>query len=233
LQWRRKEASVDWNDSEHLWNDLKQETVNSDSAFTEYNALLPDEVFHQTKSYTVQIRAIDAVREQDIKTFEIPTEDVALHLGAGGKKVAVGTYCSKSDDDDYTFYSDWKAIFDKEVVIGGSAVMNHVVEEGTKGIWTYRKWNNGCAELWGYSSATFENGKVLAKELTYPFTLTKAISGIGTLNSYGGNTAESLPWNLKLAYGTEMCKIWIHNQGGGFTSSSTVNASVYIMGRWK
>ena len=30
-----------------------------------------------------------------------------------------------------------------------SAVVDHVVEEGTSGIWTYRKWNSGIAECWG------------------------------------------------------------------------------------
>ena len=39
---------------------------------------------------------------------------------------------------------------------GGSA--DYLVEEGTEGIWTYRKWASGIAECWGqqtYPSATF------------------------------------------------------------------------------
>ena len=31
---------------------------------------------------------------------------------------------------------------------------DYVVEEGTSGIWTYRKWNSGIAECWGYISVT-------------------------------------------------------------------------------
>ena len=121
LQWRRKVASADWDDSEHLWKDLKHETTKTDSLYTEYNALLSGEVFQKGMSYTVQIRAIDAVGEQDIKTFEIPTEDVALHLGKGGKNVSVGTYCDYSEER--TFYSDWKAIFDKDVIVGGNILI--------------------------------------------------------------------------------------------------------------
>lgn len=30
-----------------------------------------------------------------------------------------------------------------------SAVADYIVEEGTSGIWTYRKWNSGVAECWG------------------------------------------------------------------------------------
>lgn len=29
-----------------------------------------------------------------------------------------------------------------------------IVEQGTSGIWTYRKWNSGVAECWGKSSTT-------------------------------------------------------------------------------
>lgn len=32
--------------------------------------------------------------------------------------------------------------------------VDYVVEQGTEGIWTYRKWNSGTAECWGETSAT-------------------------------------------------------------------------------
>lgn len=32
---------------------------------------------------------------------------------------------------------------------------DHVVEEGTSGIWTYRKWANGIAECWGVHTSSF------------------------------------------------------------------------------
>lgn len=36
-----------------------------------------------------------------------------------------------------------------------NATADYVVEQGTSGIWTYRKWNSGIAECWGKSSGTF------------------------------------------------------------------------------
>jgi hypothetical protein len=108
LQWRKKLVTEAWNDEDHEWKDLIPKT---DATTTEYNALLPSEVFDLRTSYSVQIRAIDDIGEYDIKNFEIPTQDVALHLGKGGKNVSVGTYCDYSQD--YTFYSDWVGIFDK------------------------------------------------------------------------------------------------------------------------
>ena len=111
LQWRRKLTTEEWNDEVHLWDDLLEKTATAD----EYSASVPGE-FDTTKAYTIQIRAIDDIGEFDIKTLEVPTEDVALHLGKGGKNVAIGTYCDYSED--YTFYSEWKAIFGGGVCIG-------------------------------------------------------------------------------------------------------------------
>lgn len=108
LQWRKKLTTEVWNDSVHLWHDLLAKT---DTSTNEYNALLSGETFELKKSYTVQIRAIDDVGEHDVKTLEIPTMDVALHLGKGGKNVSVGTYCDYSVP--YRFYSDWEGVFDK------------------------------------------------------------------------------------------------------------------------
>lgn len=114
LQWRWKKASEEWSNQD--WSPLLPE----DSASNEYNASVPG-VFALTESYTVQIRAIDTVGESDIKPLEVPTQDVALHLGKGGKNVAIGTYCDYSEER--TFYSDWKAIFDKDVVIRGDVLI--------------------------------------------------------------------------------------------------------------
>lgn len=36
--------------------------------------------------------------------------------------------------------------------------VSHVVESGTSGIWTYRKWDNGIAECWG--CITFSSGSI-------------------------------------------------------------------------
>lgn len=117
LQWRRKESNAVWDDSVHRWNDLLPEGSSEDT----FNALIPatstpnDNVFEKTKSYTVQIRAIDDIGEYDIKTFEIPTEDVALHLGHGGKNVSIGGYCDTTKE--HTFTSEWDSYFKAGVFI--------------------------------------------------------------------------------------------------------------------
>lgn len=112
LQWRRKLTNEPWNDSVHQWSDLIPKT---DTSTNEYNALLSSVVFDLKKSYNIQIRAIDDIGEYDVKNFDIPTEDVALHLGKGGKNVSIGSYCDYSKP--YTFSSEWDAYFDKDVYV--------------------------------------------------------------------------------------------------------------------
>lgn len=130
LQWRKKLSTEEWDDSIHLWNNLSVTSAN------EYNAMISGVVFEHDKSYTVQIRAIDDFGEHDTKTLDIPTIDVALHLGRGGKNISIGTYCDCSTA--YTFYSDWVGIFGKGIL---ASALNHNVtdvltfpEECTNGI---------------------------------------------------------------------------------------------------
>lgn len=108
LQWRKKLTTEQWVNDDLGWNTL---IGNTNTSTDVYNALISGEVFDLKKSYTIQIRAIDEIGEKDVKTFEIPTQDVALHLGKGGKNVSVGTYCDYSEP--YRFYSDWEGVFDK------------------------------------------------------------------------------------------------------------------------
>jgi hypothetical protein len=107
LQWRRKTSTGDWSDD---WVDLIART---NTTTDEYNALISGTVFELTKSYSLQIRAVDDIGEEDVKTLEVPTQDVALHLGKGGKNVSIGEYCDYSEP--YTFRSAWKATFENGI----------------------------------------------------------------------------------------------------------------------
>ena len=47
------------------------------------------------------------------------------------------------------------AIQDELIRVGGSGtapVADYVVEQGTSGVWFYRKWNSGIAECWTHSA---------------------------------------------------------------------------------
>lgn len=198
--------------------------------------------FLATNTYLVEVQAVDDIGKPALATIIIPTDKVYWHRDGRRNALGLGKYNERDNglDSAWDIYMNGNRVTglptpeDPTDAVPLGFLQDYIVEQGTSGGWTYCKWNSGRAELWCYGTASYENGSVLAsEELSYPFALTSAFCGIGTLNSYGGNAAESLPWNLKLAYGSEKCKIWVHNSGGSFTASSTVDASVYIVGRWK
>ena len=73
---------------------------------------------------------------------------------------------------------------------------DYVVEQGTSGIWTYRKWNNGIKECWATYSASIavstqssSYGGYRSAQLgipTFPITFTNAPTVIATVGSTGG-----------------------------------------------
>lgn len=116
------------------------------------------------------------------------------------------------------------------------AIADYVVEQGTSDIWTYRKWNSGIAECWGYWTTTS----------TFP-------------NAYNGayESANSLKKNLPSGLFTEVAPLfsgvaltsngaWIENPRAYTTEVSTyvlnvvkqtsaINVSIYakVTGKWK
>lgn len=52
------------------------------------------------------------------------------------------------------------------------AIADYIVEQGTSGAWTYRKWNSGIAECWGhFGTTTTSNG---AWTINFPSELFKS-----------------------------------------------------------
>lgn len=253
LKWRRKLVKDAWDDATHTWQDLISKT---NTTTTEYNALLKNVVFELTKSYTVQIMAIDDVGEKDVKTFEIPTQDVALHLGKGGKNVSVGTYCDYSKE--YAFYSDWDAYFDKNVSVGeslnvsksisvgeslsvsknvsvgGNQMADFIIARGTSGIWTYEKWASGKAECWAKVSYEVEDLADTKKDITvnqsFPFTFT-------SLPTCNLTLANQVNWNHYLSScdftTSKFTKFSIYRGGSGSTVAVSGTADIRVIGKWK
>ena len=206
---------------------------------------LLDGEFLATKTYRVEVMASDYIGTTASTSIVVPTDAVYWHRDGMRNALGLGKYNEKDNavDSAWDFHMNGHKVTglptptdDTDAVpysLLRGLPQEYVVEQGTSEGWTYCKWNSGRVELWGTGRATYENSRVLGAELTYPFALTRTRCGIGTLNSYGGNGMEALSWNLKLAYGTESCKIWIHSAGSQFLESEQLDASVYIVGEWK
>ena len=105
-------------------------------------------------AYVVQLYIVDDVGESSTYTFYIPTEDVPLHLGAGGKAVGLGRYAGS----DKTISVGWDMVFDEGTTIRGvfadcvSEIGLYTHEETdtiVSGSWRYRKWASGTYDISG------------------------------------------------------------------------------------
>lgn len=155
LRWRYKLSSETWENQP--WYILQ--TTNN-----EYDALI-DGTFTITNTYTIQIGVIDTLGEYDSLDFDIPTDDVPLHLGKGGKSVGIGRYADTNDD--YSVKVGWETTFDEdvhfsgEVSYDGEVLKNFIIEQGQYNngtvTWNYKKYKNGDAECWTNNYQTTAN----------------------------------------------------------------------------
>ena len=80
--------------------------ANNYTSWYEINEIISGVTVDVDKSYTATITITDKYNEYDSLTFQIPTEDVALHLGEGGNKAAFGKYATENKTleiaDDWT-----------------------------------------------------------------------------------------------------------------------------------
>jgi hypothetical protein len=132
-------------------------------------------------------------------------------------------------------WGDWKTILDS------NNTADYVVDQGTSGIWTYRKWNSGVAECWGIYTMTSACTKAwgalyysdtLAPRINYPFTFT------------------SRPQESVFCRGDSV-SAWAYPEGGGIGMNTTTQTAQYgflrpttmtaaqvryeytVVGRWK
>ena len=81
-----------------------------------------------TKAYTVTVRCIDSIGAYRGIPYTIPSEDVALHLGKGGKSAAFGEYSQEDNvlavTSDWMFKAKGAASFAKGASMGNQKVIN-------------------------------------------------------------------------------------------------------------
>lgn len=122
--------------------------------------------------------------------------------------------------------------------INGNSI-DYIVEEGTKGIWTYRKWNSGIAECWGTTSPKTltlntawgnlytNNTSLINNAISYPFsfTATPAVvaSTIFNNTSYWAVMANSGGVSSSPEYKAVMPQ----------SGSATCSLHFHVIGKWK
>lgn len=116
---------------------------------------------------------------------------------------------------------------------------DYIVEQGTSGIWTYRKWNSGIAECWGNTSAisvdvTTPWGSMyygqIGQVFNFPFEFIEVPVVSATAKS-GGYAVMMMTHSTPLptTTSTGMYNI-IRPQS---STGVTLSLSFHVVGRWK
>ena len=227
--------------------------------------------FDISKEYEIKLVIKDLVGTTATAYGKLNTAERVFNIAKYGNGLAVGKISTVSDkSSDGEFECGWDASFDKNVNISGNMsiegkaditgsvstgslnvggsffidntiLADFVVEQGTSGIWTYRKWYSGIAECWGVytmsSAATQTLGSLyysdnLAPRIDYPFTFTIA------------------PQENVFVRGDSIA-MWVYPEAGGIGLNTTTQTGSYgfllpismevsqvryeytVVGRWK
>ena len=110
---------------------------------------------------------------------------------------------------------------------------DYVIEQGTEGIWTYRKWDSGIAECWGTWSgslthyATVFGGYAYTTSVNYPTSLF-VVPPVHTYSAYVGS-GFALTGTVTSANSDRVNLYALSNVSG----TSTVYFYISSIGRWK
>lgn len=153
-------------------------TLLAESAGNDYAGVVPGVTLSVSVVYTIEIQAVDKLGESGSVETRIPTSEMTFHLGENGKAVGIGRYASESGEKrldvawnahfekglQVSGAADLEETPPKVAVLDNAGLVHYrtllelrddldygdyVLEQGTSGIWTYRKWASGVAECWG------------------------------------------------------------------------------------
>lgn len=208
------------------WSSLVTLLDGSNTSTDDYDGKLANVVSQADKSYTIRLIVTDTIGSSETYEFAIPTADVTMHLGEGGYGVGFGKYSEATADHKMVELAD-----DWDLVMDGQAVTDFVVEQGTSGIWTYRKWYSGYVEAWCFATninGAYADSLEVPSEtyLYFPFDIYSAQPHLTLTGNH---------WEVKKYYANTVTdksvKIICYTEGNLLLTD--ISCTVYITGRWK
>lgn len=104
-----------------------------------------------------------------------------------------------------------------------------IIASGTSGNWSYRKYNSGIAESWGYFTGTSDSNGYIKFTLTDPFTYLSSPDKVITV---GGGAAGSISAQVRYTEKNSTgAQIYLYQ--GSATSGARGWVFVHVIGRWK
>ena len=115
---------------------------------------------------------------------------------------------------------------------GTGNLADYVVEQGTSGSWTYRKWASGVAECWGQpsqsvaSSGTFLGANAFAARFPVPAGLFASVTEVNVNPRIG--TEYAIPAYINVLDTTISIEALSTSSG-----TQTLSAYISVKGKWK
>ena len=166
----------------------------------------------------------------------VPSAFKTFDVGGEGKTIAFGmTARDKNIPGNGLFECGMDADFKGAVSLDITklGIADYIVEQGTSGIWTYKKWNSGIVEAWANASTTQAIATALgniyrapnAVTTNFPFTITEPkvhlASQSGVVN--GAYIAELSNTSFS----------WYPIKYGKDSTSRVRTIATYVNGKWK
>ena len=107
--------------------------------------------------------------------------------------------------------------------------VDYIVEQGTSGIWTYRKWNSGIAECWALLEHTAATTGYAEAKFNLPITFKNRDYAQLTATGQGGWCKVRAPYDNASTSNNFVTLCYMNS-----TSSSTLTmVECYVKGVWK
>jgi hypothetical protein len=193
------------------WSEWKNESVVGYSADNRYEGTKQLTNLDYTKSYTIQVRAFDRVKQEGVYTQEITVK--AMPVFDWG-------------ENDFNF---------NVPVSINNVEIDYIVEQGETNGWFYRKWNSGIAECWQVYYGNGINAGVNNMNGFYysnPFTvnLPFAFANIPTVTVDGGSLANM---NFARVFGVTNDRFTVTVVGAVSLTNVSVTLHFRAIGKWK
>lgn len=108
---------------------------------------------------------------------------------------------------------------------------DYIVEQGTSGIWAYRKWNSGVMEAWGNAESLAITNGYYVVPCSLAFT-----DAVASITGWYGTDANRGTVDVYQTFGgmnSTGVIVYVRNYSGGVIYSGYGRASIYLFGHWK
>ena len=245
------------------WNDP---TLSIDSIPETFTTTLAN--ISESDTLTLTVIATDSYGSSQASSVKIPISFYTMDVQAGGKEIAFGGLANDDVSDypeglfecnmsfklkDNLFWIGTRSEYEQAVaddkmpehtiVFITDETADYVVEEGTSGIWTYRKWNSGVSECWCITTPTSIAASTWAAwGNIYEAKITDVINYPTNLfTSFPTVMASATPRSTAGVMGIETSATGDASHTPYFyalrpnkpTATMTVSASIHAIGTWK